>query len=149
MTRRIFQISCIVLALCALAVQSVHAQAKWDQDRVSAIADQLPGATESLYTALYKESAVLGPRGGDTEYYEFRDRVRLMHTEARHFAGALDKGEGRKETFHSFERLGELNRDSIVYARRQFAVDPVLEKFAAVEDLLRQLHPYYFKPKQE
>jgi hypothetical protein len=120
--------------------------ATWDQANVASIAAKLPDVTEKLYTAVYQQgqtSMMPGAAGGGDAYHEFKDKVRLMHSESMHLAKALEKGEGRDATKHAFQRISELNRDAAEAGREQFTSNPVVGDFAAVEDLIRQLNPYY------
>jgi hypothetical protein len=144
-------LACIVSAVlfCGLASGNAladHHVAKWDQAQVTAIAAKLPKATEALYTALYQEgqtTAMPGAFGAGDDYHEFKDKVRLMHSESMHLASELKKGLGQNETKHAFQRIAELNRDAAEAGRAQFTENPVIAKFSAVEDLIRQLGPYY------
>lgn len=130
----------------ALADHHETEAAAWDQAQVTAIAAKLPKATEALYTALYQEgqtTVMPGAFGAGDDYHEFKDKVRLMHSESMHLVAELKKGEGQKETKHAFQRIAELNRDAAEAARMQFTENPVITKFSAVQDLIRQLDPYY------
>ena len=135
--------------LCGLASGNAladHHAAEWDQAQVTAIAAKLPQATGALYTALYTEgqTAVMpGAFGAGDDYHEFKDKVRLMHSESMHLAAELNKGLGRDQTKHAFQRIAELNRDAAEAGRMQFTENPVITKFSAVEALIRQLDPYY------
>jgi hypothetical protein len=115
----------------------------WDQARVAEIAAKLPETTERLYTAAYEQGAGGLQMGPGDSHHEFRDNARLLHSESMHLAAALKKGGGRDETKHAFQRIAEINRDLIEFGRRTFQTNPILNEFAAVEDLIRQLAPYY------
>ena len=56
---------------------------------------------------------------------------------------AQEGSRAQKETKHAFQRIAELNRDAAEAGRAQFTENPVVAKFSAVEDLIRQLDPYY------
>jgi len=129
-------------------VASPAEAADWDQAAVSAIAQQLPDATEKLYTALYQQGQPMdsiGGLGGGDSYHEFKDRVRLLHAESLHLADALKKGQGMDQTKHAYQRIGELNDDAKEYAGQQFSENPVTSQFDEVEDLIGKLAPYYGK----
>lgn len=144
-------LACILSAalLCGLApgrARADHHAVEWDQAQVTAIAAKLPMATEALYTALFREGQTAlmpGAFGAGDDYHEFKDKVRLMRSESMHLASELKKGLGRDETKHAFQRIAELNRDAAEAGREQFTTNPELAKFSAVEDLIRQLDPYY------
>ena len=136
----------LVLPWVLPADSAAEEPAKWDQARVTAIAAKLPEATEQLYTVLYEEGQTglsPGAMGAGDAYHGFRDTVRLLHSESMHLADRLKQGDGRDQTLHAFERIGELNRDAAEFGRAQFTTNPVVGKFSEVEDLIRQLAPYY------
>ena len=150
MTSRHPLLSCfvVVTALGLFAGKTLAEPAAWDQSRVTEIASQLPAATEALYMGLFEEgqtTVMPGAFGSGDDYHEFKDKVRLMHSESMHLADELKKGEGRDQTKHAYMRIAELNRDAAEAARMQFEEDPVIARFSAVEDVLRQLQPYYGK----
>ena len=128
------------LALGACASSAPEAPlAPWDQGRVTTTAQKLVPATDALYVTYYKQ-----PIGGGTgSGHEFRDTIRLMRTEARHFSDQLAAGKGHDATRSVYFRIKELNDDALMYGRRLFEVNSTLGQFATVEDLLAQLAPYY------
>ena len=127
------------LGACASSTPEV-ALATWDQDRVAAIAQKLVPATEALYTTYYEQPLNTSGTGGG---HEFKDTIRLMRLESKHFADELAAGKGHDATRSVYFRIKELNDDAVMYGRRLFEVDSTLNQFAAVEDLVRQLAPYY------
>lgn len=148
MTSRHSVLACILaVAMMALAAGKALAEppTQWDQARVTGIAAKLPAATEALYTSLLDQGEMGGMPGafgaGDA-YHEFKDKVRLMHSESMHLAAELKEGAGRDQTKHAFQRIAELNRDAAEMGREQFSENPVVTRFSGVEDLIRQLEPY-------
>jgi hypothetical protein len=119
----------------------------WDQQAATQIAEELPQATEKLYTALYSQGSPAGGGfgGGGDSYHQFKDNVRLMHSESMHLVGELNKGKGQAETKHAYQRIKELNDDAKEYAGQQFSENPVTSEFATVERLLEQLASFYGK----
>jgi hypothetical protein len=119
--------------------------ADWDQAAATQVAEQLPQATEELYTALYSQGAPAGGAfgGGGDSYHEFKDNVRLMHSESMHLAAELKKGKGQAETKHAYQRIKELNDDAKEYAGQQFSENPATSGFSTVEGLLDQLASFY------
>jgi hypothetical protein len=97
-------------------------------------------ATDTLYTTYYKQ-----PLGGSAsaDGHNFKDTLRLMRLESRHFADELAAGKSFHATRPVYFRIKELNDDASMYGQRTFELDPTLNQFAAVEDLVRQLAPYY------
>jgi len=116
--------------------------AKWDQARVTELAEELTKAAGDLYTAIYQQMS--GQAGGQGRSFAvLKDRVRLARSESRHLASELKAGKGHDATFPVYERLMELVRDARENARRVYLEEPTLDKIAATEDVLRRLAPYY------
>ena len=134
-----------VVALTGVVVLPAWA-ADWDQSAATKIAEQLPEATEQLYTALYTQGQPAGGLaglGGGDAYHQFKDNVRLLHSESMHLADELKKGKGQTETKHAYQRIKELNDDAKEYAGRQFSENPVTSQFSTVEGLIDQLAAFY------
>ena len=118
--------------------------ASWDQGRVSEIAKKLATAVDDLYNEQYKAPGASVPSlGSGGAHSEFMDTLRRLQHETRHLASSLEKGASAKSTRGSVKHIKELNDDLAEYGRRIEFVNPVLNQFAAFEDLLRQLAPYY------
>jgi hypothetical protein len=134
-----------LLVAFAGVASSPASAADWDAAAATKVAEQLPQATEKLYTALYSQGAPEGGGfgGGGDAYHEFKDNVRLLHSESMHLAAELTKGKGQAETKHAYQRIKELNDDASEYAGRQFSGNPVTSEFSTVESLLDQLDTYY------
>jgi len=136
----------ITLVVTWISIFSAPAwSADWDQAAATQVAAQLPLATEKLYTALYSQGSPAGGTfgGGGDSYHEFKDNVRLMHSESMHLAAELKKGKGQSETKHAYQRIKELNDDAKEYAGQQFSENPVTSGFSIVEGLLDQLASFY------
>jgi len=75
-----------------------------------------------------------GAFGGGDAYHEFKDKVRLMHSESLYLADALKKGEGRDQTKHAYQRISELNRDAAEMGRAQARDSQLLEEIQEREE---------------
>lgn len=129
------------LAVLCLPASGAVAQLKsWDQQQVTDLAQQLVPATDKLYKRFYQqpEQEFEGSDG-----FDFQDRIRLLHLESKHLAGALKDGKGRDQTKSVYMRIKELNDDAAMFGRRTFELDPATSAFDDVEKLLAQLAPYY------
>lgn len=115
--------------------------ATWDQARVTGIAKKLAESTKELYDKQYKAPESFA--GAQYEHHDFMDTLRQLEQESRHLAASLGKGADEHGTRGSVERIRELNDDLGVDGRSMEFVNPVLNQFAALEDLIRQLLPYY------
>jgi hypothetical protein len=141
-----FRVQLIALASVVallLPVASFAAEPKWDQERLKSLADDLFKASDDLYTTLYKDQAAMGRLGGGDEAHEFKDTVRIVHSESGHLRGELKKGKGRDQTKPVIKRLLELNDDLQQYGRGFSMQNDALNRFAKLEDTLRQIVPYY------
>ncbi len=83
--------------------------AKWNQERVTAIAVELASAVDGLREAV-RASPVGRTLGSGQENAMLRltDRLRLLKNESRHLANELKAGSGREETRPVYERVGEV-----------------------------------------
>ena len=136
----------LLIALCfALAAVPAAAElAKWDQAKVTALATQLVKATDALYTTVYKEPGFAGTGAGiEQGSYDLRHTVRRVGEEARHLDAELKAGKGHAATVGAWKQMMQLVRDARVNFRESFTPGDLEKRMAAVEDLLRQLTPYY------
>ena len=134
------------LTLAATAANPARAEvaATWDQERVTALAEDLAAKSSKVYDAVYRIQ--LGSTVGSGQawdYQRLRDRVRLTKNEARQLARQLANGKGHDETIHTYERLTLLSRDVNEIANRMFLDEATLGTVAAAGDALRQITPYY------
>jgi hypothetical protein len=132
------------IALCHAAALAAPT-ATWDQARVTGIAEKLAKAVNKLYDQEYKapEASLPGAIVGGDAHHEFMDTLRLLQHETRHLASSLKKGASTKATKGSVKRIKELNNDLTEYGRKIELLNPVLNQYAAFEDLINQLTPYY------
>jgi hypothetical protein len=134
----------IALSLAMAAVPAAAELAKWDQAKVTALATQLVKATDALYTTVYQEQGFAGTMGGPAQgSYDMRHTLRRVGEEARHLDAELKAGRGHDPTVGAWKHMMELVRDVRVDARESFSAGDLDKRMAAVEDLLRQLAPYY------
>jgi hypothetical protein len=129
----------------ALAPTVSHAElAKWDQDRVTGIAEKLADAANDVYRSVVrKQTGAQVGSGQANSFLRLKDKTRLARNETRHLAKQVQDGKGRDETFPIYQRLMTLVRDIRSDARRMYLEAPTLDKIAAAGDLLRQIAPYY------
>lgn len=136
---------CFALTVTGTAANPAFAEvAAWDQERVTALAQDLAEKAGKVSDAVYRVQ--LGSTVGSGQawdYQRLRDRVRLTKNEARHLAAELKNGKGHDETVHTYERLTTLSRDVQEISQRMFLDEPTLNTVAAAGDALRQIAPYY------
>ncbi len=126
-----------------LAPGPVRAQtAKWDQDRVTALGEELRKAVSGVRSG-FRNQPPPSVGGKARSFYAIQDKLRVIESESRAFASALEKGQGHDQTVHMYERIQMLRRDAAEIARRLMLTEPVLDKIAAARDVLIRLAPYY------
>ena len=140
-----------VRALCPALVLAVAATgpaaaelARWDQERVTALAAEFSAEARKVYDAVYRAQVSNTVGSGQVhDYHLLKDRVRVAKNEARHLANALKDGKGHDETLHAYMRLMEVVRDAREAGQRMYLEKPILDSIAAADDTLRRLAPYY------
>jgi hypothetical protein len=115
----------------------------WDQQKVTALADQLVSATNALYNTFYKQPVPTLGSAQSRGYQRLKQDVKRIKSEARQLAGDLRKGKGREATTRGFQDLMVSVRDAREEARSVFTGADVAEKAAAARAVLEQLGPYY------
>lgn len=133
----------VALALAAGAAQAqVPPPAKWDQARVTDIALKLRDAAKDLYVEALKSPDK--PVGSSRRaQYSAREDLRQISNMARRLASQLKAGKGRDETQGIYDRLQLKRRDAEEEGRKIDIGQSVLDKIGPLNDLLRQLAPYY------
>ena len=114
--------------------------AKWDQTRVTEIAQQLAKACDAWWQAVLKEPGGPMTEGDDSGLVE---KAQVLQEKSMALAADLAKGKGHDETRNLYRSLKETVDDTEVEAKRAFLDEPTLDAWAKVADLLRQIAPYY------
>jgi hypothetical protein len=128
----------------AAAPLAAHAElAKWDQTRVTAIANELSEAVAKAAIEVDKQKGSRVDVGKERAFYEFREDMRLAKNTSRHLARELENGESREETYPTFKRLKTLRNDAAENARRADMPDSAIATITAAGELLVRLRPYY------
>ena len=130
------------LALAAGTATPARAElATWDQAKVSALAKQLETETRSLEDTFRKQPQATGAQR--RSYYRLKQDVREVRNGATQLAGALDKGATQEETLPIYEDLMQDIRRVRDFAPQLFTTQDVMERAAAVRQVLNQITPYY------
>jgi len=142
--RRLRKITAVgaTLALLLLPTAALAELAKWDQARVTQIAEEFAGAMKELRKELQAAPAVTDP-ARQRALYVALDDVRIMTNTSTLLANKLKAGEGREETFAAWRRLDLLRRDFEENARKAVIEDAIMEKILTAGELLIRLTPYY------
>jgi hypothetical protein len=140
----------IALSFALAAMPAAAELAKWDQGRVTTLATQLVKATDALYTTVYDDQGLTGGAmaSGGASLYDLRHTLRRVGEEAHHLDAELKAGKGHDATVGAWKQMMQLVRDARVNFRESFTPGDLETRMAAVEDLLRQLAPYY-DPKSD
>ncbi len=134
----------IALSLAfALATASSSGAAEWNQEEVTAVAQQLQVATTELYDSFYKQPTQGIGSGQARAYLELKQQLRRVRQESRHLATSLAKDEGHDETLPIYRNLMEEVRNAQENARRVYTTGPVIEKANVAREALEKLATYY------
>ncbi len=132
----------LALAVAFTAAEAGAEPAKWDQKRVTAIAEKFAKAVADLRETVRKQPPTPNPRQTKLRYQALDD-LRLLRQAANNLASDLKAGEGRAETYPGYKRIQLLRRDAEENGRKADIKEDTLARIAAAQDLLRQLAPYY------
>lgn len=130
-----------VLAWAAWLLPAAGARAdlaKWDQARVTEIAQQLAQASDAWWSATMEP-----PRGRAEENYDLQTNARMLVERTRGLADDLAKGKGHDETLNAYRSLREIVDDTEEVAQRAMLDAPIMDAWTKVADLMRQIAPYY------
>lgn len=127
-----------------LAAFSAHADlAKWDQARVTELAQQLSKAADGWQQAILDQDPEQLGSGNAEAGLRITNRARFLQDQARTLAEHLKKGEGYEKTRGLYDSLMEAVRDTQEDADQMQLDQPATDAWAKVSDLLRQIGPYY------
>lgn len=117
--------------------------APWNQERVTALAKELVGATDEVQSQLRSQPSPTVGSGQWASFYRLQQHVRRIRTEARHFASALKEGKGQAETLPIYQGLSEMVNDAAENARKIFVQEPLIDALTSAGSLLNRIAPYY------
>ncbi len=138
-----------ILASVALAAPMLAASVAtaeplpWDQEKVAAIAAELPPATRALRASLRQKPPRTLGQAGRRAFWRLRDQLRSIESSSRRLHNALLAGEGREETFPIYRRMIVTVRDAARELNRIPTVKPVEEHIETVAGVLKRLRPFY------
>lgn len=130
------------LALLLLPTAALAELAKWDQARVTQIAEEFEVAMKDLRQEMQAAPPMTDP-ARQRALYVALDDIRIMTNSATLLANKLKAGEGREETFAAWRRLDLLRRDFEENARKAMIEDAIMQKIFTAGELLIRLTPYY------
>lgn len=127
-----------------LSEDEIAKLASWNQERVTAIGEELATSVNDTYVSVNTLSTG-GQIGSGQANAQLRlqERLRVAGAQSRLLATQLKDGKDRAETASTYARLMVVLRDARDDARQMFIEEPTLDKIAATTDLLRRIAPYY------
>jgi hypothetical protein len=138
------RLAALASGLAALVAGAALADlAKWDQARATGIAGELVKAADGFEQAVRDlPDATVG--SGSAEASErLVKSSRQIHEQARALSGHLSAGRGQAETVDEYKNLKEASDDAADAARMTMLPEPVMDAWAKLADLMRQIAPYY------
>jgi hypothetical protein len=118
--------------------------ATWDQEKVTAIADDLSQAAQELRDALRRVPApTIGGRPGRRAFFALREEVQVLASASRRLHTALGEGAGLDETYPTYRRLLVTARRGERELRRVGLGEPVSGKIKETADAIRRIRPFY------
>ncbi len=144
MARSTTTIFTLLLAVTLAGASDVRADlAKWDQAKVTAVAEELAQATATLGAGLRSKPPPTLGQPGRRAFWALTDEVRGLGATARRLQRALADGAGMEETYPTFQRLVRSGRRAVREVRRIDLGETTLANIDAVADGIRKLRPYY------
>ena len=128
---------CLSFALSA--APAAAELATWDQTRVTGLAQQLAQACDAWEQAVREQPGA----GAEASEFGLGMKARGLQEQSQALAGHLAKGEGHDETRNYYRSLKELIDDTEEMAQRSELDEPTMDAWAKVDDLQRQVAPYY------
>ncbi len=130
------------LVFAALLATPAGAElAKWDQARVTELATQLAAACGAFDDVVQKEPGT--ERGAGDAEYGVQANSRELRAQSEALAGHLREGKNHDQTRNLYRNLKEVMDDTEENAQRSPLDEPVMDAWAKVADLMRQIAPYY------
>ncbi len=134
----------LFLTLVLLAAPDARAElAVWNQEKVTAIADEVSQASQALLGALRRQPPRSVGQPGVREFWRLRDEVQAIVSSSRRLHNALSQGAGMEETYPIYRRLLRTARRADRDTRRIGLGKPVPEKIGATADAIRRIRPFY------
>lgn len=142
MASEIRRLALTIAAAACLATPASAELAKWDQARVTSIAQQLATACDAFQQAVQRQPATLG--SGDAGHmFGMQDETRAFSEQSRTLSAHLAAGKGHDATDNEYRGLKEMADDIEEEAQQSSLDEPTMDAWAKVADLLRQIAPYY------
>jgi len=130
------------LAFAALASLPAAADlAKWDQQRVTAAAQDLATASEAWWQAVRRQP--LEMVGDAADEGSILNKARVLQEMSAGLASHLKEGQGHDKTVDMYKSFKEVTDDTEEAAQRAALDEPTMDAWAKVASALRVIAPYY------
>ena len=134
----------VLLTLVLLAAPDARAElAAWNQEKVTAIADDVSQAAQALRGALRRKPPRSLGQPGVRAFWRLRDEMQVIVSSSRRLHDALSQGAGMEETYPIYRRLLRTARRAYRATRQIGLGKPVPEKIGATADAIRRIRPFY------
>ena len=117
--------------------------ATWDQEKVTAIAEEIAQAARALRDTLRRQPPPTLGQAGKRAFWQLREEMQVLDSASRRLHRALADGAGRDETFPTYRRLLTTARRAEREARRIALGEPALGRIYAAADAIRRIRPFY------
>ena len=135
MSRRVSWALGALLALAACATPPATAGlTPWDQARVTGLSQDLLAASNAWFLALVQQGRGSG---------RVQQRAIAIQQQAAALAAHLEHGRGFADTVYDYRDLRELMDDADEGVDRSLLEAPTEAAWTKLDDLMRQLTPYY------
>jgi hypothetical protein len=150
-SNRLLRAAAVVVVSCAvLGAASANAEkrpegepVKWDQARVTQLANELNTAVNKAVHAVRK-SPTQQQLAQRQSWYDMRESLRLLENTTGHLQTELQKGASMEETRSTFNRIETLRRDAEETGRKSMLPESVMEALINAGAIHNQMRPYYF-----
>ena len=143
MASEIRRLALILAAAACLATPASAELAKWDQARVTSIAQQLATACDAFWQAVQRQPGGAIGSGDAGHVFGMQNETRTMTEQSRALAAHLAAGNGYEPTRNEYRGLKEMADDIEEEAQQSSLDEPTMDAWAKLADLLRQIAPYY------
>jgi hypothetical protein len=134
----------LFLAPALLAAPDARAElATWNQEKVTAIAEEISHAAQALRGALRRQPPSTLGQPGRRAFWALRDEMQVIVSSSRRLHDALSQGETMEETYPVYRRLLRTARRADRETRQIGLGKPVPGKIDAIADAIRRIRPYY------
>lgn len=143
LTTKFLSLALALVGITWLSVPAAAELAKWDQARVTGIAQQLAAACDSFDQTVQKQPGGSMGSGSAGAVVGMQDESRALREQSLALADHLKAGKGYDVTRNAYRSLKEVVDDIAQQAQQSPLDEPTMDSWAKVMDLLRQIEPYY------